>query len=54
MSDFPAFFYHTGQFGRMESRIFQCKEDVPNGWVDSPAKLEKKAAKKGKSDAKPA
>lgn len=55
MSDFPAFFYHIGKFGRVESRIFQSEKDVPPGWVDTPAKLEKKAAKpakKAKPDAK--
>lgn len=55
--EFPAYFYHTGPFGRPEGKVFDRAEDVPEGWVDSPAKLEKKtrplkkSKKKGKSDA---
>lgn len=58
MTEFPAYFYRTGAFGRPESRIFHSAADVPEGWVDSPAKLEKKskkpaakAKKKAKADA---
>lgn len=31
--EWPAWRHHIGQFGRLESKIFDQPEDVPEGWV---------------------
>lgn len=52
MSDWPAWFYGPGG----EARIFQRREDVPDGWGDAPKPAplhgnarHKPAARKGRS-----
>lgn len=35
----PTWMYRRGAFGRVEARVFDS-EEIPAGWVDSPAKLE--------------
>lgn len=36
MKDYPAWKYHHTC---PEGQIFECEEDVPKGWVDSPADI---------------
>lgn len=33
----PAYFYRTGEDGKVEARVFQPDEEVGSGWVDNPA-----------------
>lgn len=46
MNEWPAWMYHIGRFGRVEGQIFESADDVPPGWVDSPAKLKTEEEKK--------
>jgi len=38
----PTWMYRRGAFGRTESKLFPDESLIPDGWVDSPAKLVKK------------
>lgn len=48
----PTCMYKRGAFGRVESRIFDHPDDVPEGWYDSPAKVPAEAASKPKAKRK--
>lgn len=41
MEDTRSWAYRLDEKGEVESRIFASKPDIPEGWVDTPAKLKK-------------
>lgn len=41
----PAWRYHKSEEGKLEKQIFTHPDDVPEGWVDSPAKVDLGAPK---------
>lgn len=41
MTDTRSWAYRIDEKGEVEGRIFASKPDIPEGWVDSPAKLKK-------------
>ncbi len=50
----PTCMYKNGPFGKPMSKVFDHPDDIPagEGWVDSPAKVEKRAAPKNKRKSK--
>ena len=49
----PAWRYSTSDNGEMLSQIFECEDDVPEGWVDTPAKLKLEAPAPKKKPGRP-
>lgn len=41
MTDTQIWAYRIDENGELEGRIFASKPDIPEGWVDTPAKLKK-------------
>lgn len=41
MTDTRSWAYRIDENGEVEGRIFASKADIPEGWVDTPAKLKK-------------